>query len=167
MKITVKHLFVVFAIITISYAIFTSNRRKMESRKIVLKEDCEVVKANDSVSFNFEPFKKSYKAVCLLEDQTMSELKRWIPYINRYKNFPFLFYIKTDEKELVVENLKELNFPLPVFIELISGERKEHRITLIGYIIDENNNIIKVTNPSMPGYNSLLKKYSRKNSKFN
>lgn len=163
MKITIKEIFIAFSIIIVSYSIFKSYRRKEEKRKIVLKKDCEIIKANDSINFNFNPFGKSYKAICLLEDQTMPELKRWIPYINRYKNFPFLFYIKTDNKEFVEETLKKLNFPLPVFIELISGERKEHRITLIGYIIDKDDNIIKATNPSLPGYNRLLKRYSIKN----
>ncbi len=66
---------------------------KKKKEIITLPKNCEILKANDTLSFNFDPFAKQIKDVILIKDVmngVICELRNWIPYIKKYPRYPFL-----------------------------------------------------------------------------
>lgn len=115
----------------------------------------EMISWNDSVKFESDPFNKKIKAVTYLQTDAIFEMERWIPYITSYPEVSFLFYFNSTDKEYIKNYLAHTKFPIPVFIDT---KNKYKNYLLISFIINEKNEIIAISNPSLPDYEMTLKR---------
>jgi len=141
--------------------IIWSPKKNFNSKVHLLKlpSNKEMLAANDSIHFKYNPFNAKTKVVTYLKDDAMYVLPQWIPYIKKYPNVSFIFYVNSTNKEYVIGGLKYFHFPLPVFINTNS---KYNGYGLICFVVDNQNKIIDISNPSMPNFNNLLKTYGGK-----
>ncbi len=152
-----KEMFILLIIVLIAGIIIHGCRKDKEKKEIItLPKNCEILKANDTLSFNFDPFAKQIKDVILIKDVNgvICELRNWIPYIKKYPRYPFLFYIQTDSKERLLEYLRAMEFPIPVFVKPL----KRTKMQLIAYRVNEDNEVIELTNPTLSTFKPFLQK---------
>ncbi|MBN2596921.1 MAG: hypothetical protein JXR82_09080 [Marinifilaceae bacterium] len=122
-----------------------------------LPTDREMITWNDSIFFKSDPFTKRVKSVVYLRSSGISEIKRWIPYIEKYPEVGFIFYFSSSDKDFIVGGLEHFNFPIPVFIDT---ENKFKNYGLIAFVINDKDEIISVSNPTIPDFEKTLKKLS-------
>ncbi|PKQ66520.1 hypothetical protein BZG01_10875 [Labilibaculum manganireducens] len=127
-----------------------------KKREIILDRNCEIVGIEDSVIFKVDPFGEHFKCVTFLQDEVILELRHYKPYLKKYPDISFLFYIETDDKEYVIETLKEMSFTYPVFIESKNNEK----MIFINYLLDSKSCILEITNPSISNFGEQLEHYS-------
>ena len=168
MKKSIKVLIIAvyLGILTILIIIWTVKKNKRSAEIVTLPEKYEIIAVADSIISKQHLNSCKYRAVCVLDDTILWELKDWIPYIRKYKEFPFVFYIKTRDKDTILEQLKQMDFPVPVFV--VRKNKKDEnprRILMVGYILDKKNRIMELVNPLIPEYSSMLRKYNLLNKK--
>ena len=163
MNISIKKILIsLFIVTSFLLILFLSGNISFKKQKKILNlnKDLDIIRISDSIRLNKNTSTYKYKSVCFVDGSAMWSLKYWLPYIKRYNNIPFVFYVKTNDKKTALQNLQELNFPLPIFIEPIKEENDPYKVLMIGYIVNNRNEIIQLANPLLPEFSSILKKYS-------
>lgn len=131
-----------------------------EMEVLEMNMDCETIYRSDTVyssSYSLpELVNQKYKIVAYVDQRVIMILRDWSYYIDEYDNVPFIFYIRSKDKAYVQRCIEEYDFPVPVFIE---NEDDKNNL-FISFILNEKNEIIECTNPSMPGFGKKLKKLS-------
>lgn len=146
-----------FIIVIFVVILIAQNRNNDEKMIINLDKDCEIVKKDSAVEFYNDPFNANIKCVCFVDESVICEMHRWVPFINKYKKIPFLFFIRTNNKKNVIKALKQMNFPIPVFVT----EKDNDKMLLICYLLDQDNHVLEVTNPTISNFGSQLENYSQ------
>lgn len=146
--------FAIIIITIIAIILLNLGTLKNSSEYLVLPEDCEMVTWNDSIVFPYNPFKQKKKAVIYMSDDALLALKGYIPYIEMYPETAVIVYFHASSNDKIVNWLKHIKFPYPVFID---PDNKFRNYGFIAYIVDENNKILYTTNPSLPDFKHHFK----------
>lgn len=92
-------------------------------------------------------------------------LESYEHYRVEYPNIEFQYYIHASEKKKVIDYLKANGIKAPVYYDRNNDFKKLNlripdNVNFIGFIVDEDNRIIKMTNPTVSSFEQLLKKYN-------
>ena len=160
MKIANEIILLIIIVICIFF-IAKSTRSKSDNGQVLeMKMDCDILYRRDTIYTSTytlqELINHKYKVVIVLDQRVISVLKDWRYYIKKYDNIPFIIYVGSKNKEYIQGCLEKFDFPIPVFID------KEYTddYLFISYILNEKNEVIDVTNPTMPNFGKTLKKIS-------
>lgn len=155
MKLNTRNIGLIIVGITIAVIIILNiGILNNSSEYLILPENCEMLAWNDSIRFPYNPFKQNKKAVIFLADDALLALKGYIPYIEMYPETAVIVYVHSANKVKIVNWLKKEKFPYPVYIDL---DNKFRNYGFIAYIVDENNKILELTNPSLPDFKNHFK----------
>ena len=131
---------------------------------LILPDELEVI--NTSVNKLMEDeLKKRVKVVAIFysEHTRVIDLPRYNEYINKYPEVGFVFYVDHDDKSELRNYLNEIDIKVPVYYdpnqEFIRSNKSRFRskMTFIGYIVNFKNEILGLTNPSLPDFEKKLK----------
>ena len=160
MKLKINTFIVCFLIVFIIFSYLITSRKSTD-HILILPTDKKILVCNDSIRFRGDPFSKRIKVVTYLKDDAISEIPQWIPYIKKYPDISFIFYFNSGNPQYVIEGLKHFCFPLPVFWDT---ESKYKDYGLICFVVNETNEIIETTNPTLPNFDKLLMSLSKNNN---
>jgi hypothetical protein len=131
----------------------------------------EKITWNDSIQYKCNPFKKNVRYVVYVKPEAMTQtMPQYIYYIKNYPEVGFIFIfssnekkttINSSEKKTIKKKLKNLEFPIPVFIE---ADNKFRKYGFIAFIMNKNNEVVSATNPSLPDFEETFKE-ALKNSR--
>lgn len=163
--ITRKYTSIIRIIITI---VLIQGCRNQNKGKLQLPVDLKVVNLNRSIKME-DVLSKKIKVVAFFKLDFA--LKRVLPsyriFIEKYDNIGFVFYINYKDKKGLKEHLKKIGISYPVFYDPIDTFLKsntsavEQRMKFMGFIINSHNEILEVTNPSIPGFRKKLSQYNQ------
>jgi hypothetical protein len=170
MKPTTPQISLTVVLLVIVFCLQGCNKKQSE-KKLQLPSDMEKLTWNDSISFESDPLKKNVRSVAYLKPNAISQALR--PYIYYIKNYPevgFIFIISSnddnktcigpDERKVIKKELEKIKFPSQVFID---PDNKYHRgYGFIAFLVNHNDIMEEVVNPSMPQYEDMLKEIIQK-----
>jgi len=86
----------------------------------------------------------------------------WRNYIEEYPHIKFIFFVQAKEQILVEKfmrtyNLKNYSVFWDTEGKFISDNSLETEIKFISFIVNKDNKILKVSNPTLPGFDKALK----------
>ena len=160
MKIANEVILLIVIVICVFFIVRSSKSNSEDKKVLEMKMDCDILYRRDTIytsSYTLqELINHKYKVVIVLDQRVISVLKDWRYYIKKYDNIPFIIYVGSKNKEYIQGCLEKFDFPIPVFID------KEYTddYLFISYILNEKNEVIDVTNPTMPNFGKTLKKIS-------
>ncbi|TKG94571.1 hypothetical protein EYV94_11520 [Puteibacter caeruleilacunae] len=130
-------------------------------KKYNLPEEVELLSISDKIYLKEKYFDNSPKVVVYLYDDCMHLLQLWKPYIEKYSDIRFVFYINSVKKDKIREQLRYYKFKYPVFWDSKGQFAKSNslpkEIAFISYILNGDDELISTRNPTYGDYEVYLK----------
>ncbi len=142
--------------------IFSCNSKKKDV--LYLPEGLSIVNTVNDRNMADE-LSKSTKVVAFFYSEHVRkiDLPRYNKFIKEYPELGFIFYVDHNDKISLKEFMKENRILSPVYFDpeqkFIEANKNRFRKnwTFIGYIVNAKNEIIRMTNPSLPDFEQVIK----------
>ncbi len=151
-------LFIIIASILVFIILNYRNIIKIGEDKEVIPVPYDVILVNLSDNHDYikTPFSAKYKVIVYIWPEAIYQvLPGYIHYISKYHDIGFIFYFTKGESYDIKQQLEKIKFKYNVYIDL-NHDHPYKEYPFIGFIVDENNRVIDMTNPTLPSFRRIL-----------
>ena len=158
--------FLLFSLLSLSL-IFGCNSNKKEV--LNLPEGLSIVSAVSDRKMADELAKGTKVVAFFYSERTRKvDLPRYNRFIEKYPEVGFVFYVNHKDDISLEKYMKEKKILVPVHFDpnqkfiRANKSRFRNKLTFMGFIVNSKNEILSMTNPSLPDFEQILKNEIRK-----